>query len=313
MRNKYRVLIILFLVISLPMLVLARAGGGGGGWWWGYSSSSSWTFGSFFTFSIIWIIFTLLVIKNFASKVPALQDWEEPTDESTIRPTEDIAEKIAFVHSKDPHWNEQKFKELVNIGFFKIQNAWCAGDMSSARAFISDGIMRRFTLQLEPYKAKNQHNVLERLSLDRVDILDITTDENYISLKTLINASCVDTLLMQMMDQYLKYITMENSSTGKKSGYGCGRIPYLPRNLRLGCSQINVRTVVQSSRSTPLESATTVERKWQSESSTGSSQRLSSRLASEIIKNCLSGSYLWRRFLISVILFSALIHLTQIA
>ena len=72
----------------------------------------------------------------------------------------DVSEKIQFVHSKDTNWNEQKFKELVNIGFFKIQNAWCAGDMSSARAFISDGIMRRFTLQLEPYLAKNQHNIL---------------------------------------------------------------------------------------------------------------------------------------------------------
>jgi hypothetical protein len=67
--------------------------------------------------------------------------------------------------------------------------------MSPARAFISDGIMRRFTLQLEPYKAKNQHNVLERLSLDRVDILDITTDEKYIYMKTLVNASCVDTVV----------------------------------------------------------------------------------------------------------------------
>jgi predicted lipid-binding transport protein (Tim44 family) len=112
-----------------------------------------------------------------------------------LQPANDVADKIAYIHSKDPNWNEQKFKELVNIWFFKIQNAWCAWDMSSARAFISDGIMRRFTLQLEPYKAKNQHNVLERLSLDRVDILDIHTDEKYIYMKTLINASCVDTVV----------------------------------------------------------------------------------------------------------------------
>ena len=61
---------------------------------------------------------------------------------------EDLGD-ISLLTDKDPNFTEQKFKELVNIGFYKIQNAWSACDMSGARAYISDGVMRRFSTQLE--------------------------------------------------------------------------------------------------------------------------------------------------------------------
>ncbi len=146
------------------------------------------TFGMMWIFIFVFWSVWLQAIRQKKNKKSSRASKEE------IK-SEDIDKKMEYVHSKDPNWTQQRFRELLNVGFFKIQNAWCAGDMSGARAFISDGIMRRFTLQLEPYKAKNQHNVLERLSLDRVDILDITTDEKYIYMKTLINASCVDTVV----------------------------------------------------------------------------------------------------------------------
>ena len=118
----------------------------------------------------------------------------KPIRETTI-PVADTSDQITTLKSLDPLWNEQKFKELVNTAFFKIQNAWCAGDMSSARAFISDGIMKRYTLQLEPYKAKNQHNVLGQLSLDTVDILDVRIDDQFTYLTTLVTATCTDTVV----------------------------------------------------------------------------------------------------------------------
>ncbi len=146
------------------------------------------------TFGIIWIfvfVFWSVWVQAFRQKNNKKSSEASGDDMAA----ENIDNKIQYVNSKDPNWTQQRFKELIGVGFFKIQNAWCAWDMSPARAFISDGIMRRYTLQLEPYKAKNQHNVLERLSLDRVDILDITTDEKYIYMKTLVNASCVDTVV----------------------------------------------------------------------------------------------------------------------
>lgn len=75
-------------------------------------------------------------------------------------PSPNIDEQKTKLQEMDPLWNEQRFKELVHIGFFKIQQAWSDGDMSSARAYISDTILQRFTLQLAPYLAKNQKNVL---------------------------------------------------------------------------------------------------------------------------------------------------------
>jgi predicted lipid-binding transport protein (Tim44 family) len=101
----------------------------------------------------------------------------------------------AVIYENDPLWNKQKFIELVNVGFFKIQNAWCSGEMSGAQEYISDGILRRFNMQLEPYRAKNQKNVLGQLSLDNVQILEIHKDELYTYIATLITATCTDTIV----------------------------------------------------------------------------------------------------------------------
>ena len=102
---------------------------------------------------------------------------------------------FSVLTSKDPLWNEQKFKELVEVGFFKIQNAWSAADMSGARAYVSDGVMRRFGLQLEPYRAQARRNVLGQLSLDAADVVDVRADETYSYITTRVTATCTDTVV----------------------------------------------------------------------------------------------------------------------
>lgn len=134
--------------------------------------------------------------QNRARKNAPLGDFSDMGGESPdVQPSSSLADGIAKLKELDPLWNEQKFKELVNTGFFKIQNAWCVGDMTGARAFVSDGIMRRFTIQLEPYVAKKQRNVLGQLSLDSVELLDVTSDEKYSYVSTLVTATCTDTVV----------------------------------------------------------------------------------------------------------------------
>ncbi len=115
-----------------------------------------------------------------------------PTDTGTSMDVDSQKNKL---HELDPLWDEQKFRELVNIGFFKIQQAWSDSDMSSARAYISDTIMQRFLLQLKPYQLKNQKNVLGQLSLDSIDIINIQIDESHTHITTLIQATCTDTII----------------------------------------------------------------------------------------------------------------------
>lgn len=225
---------VLAALLCVPTLALARAGGGHGGSHSSgssghSSSSSSSSFSSsrsssstsvpcevkfagnptaiaacrkqnnlvfFVVFGIIALVILGYLAQNRTRKNAPLGDLlatdSEPVD---VQPSSGLTEGIAKLKELDPLWNEQKFKELVNTGFFKIQNAWCAGDMAGARAFVSDGIMRRFTTQLEPYVAKKQRNVLGQLSLDSVELLDVTSDEKYSYVSTLVTATCTDTVV----------------------------------------------------------------------------------------------------------------------
>jgi predicted lipid-binding transport protein (Tim44 family) len=71
-----------------------------------------------------------------------------------MTPASNLSEKLSSLKSKDPGFNEQQFLDRTSTGFFKIQNAWCERNMNLARAYISDNVLRRFSLQLEEHKKK---------------------------------------------------------------------------------------------------------------------------------------------------------------
>lgn len=210
-------LIILFLI---PALVFARAGDGHGGEV--IYETDSWSFDSdwgndiTFIFRLIWLIFDpsipifvkLIIIgiivvlflrwsKKWSRAAESLEILEKQAklESQMAYNVPSYAEKKQKFIEFDPMWNEQKFKELANTAFFKIENAWCLGDMTTARMFLSDGVMKRFSLQLEPYISQGQRNILGQLSLDSVDITDIRFDDTYSYITTKITATCTDTVV----------------------------------------------------------------------------------------------------------------------
>lgn len=179
MQKIYKALV-LAAILALPCAAFARAGGGHGGVSSPSSSSSSShsssSFGSSAGFAtgvatgaladdasgaagiviVLLIIGAIVVFVVIRSKSGNLQNIADEIQNLAMKDGIDLSEipegselSMEVLTAKDPNFTEQKFKELVNIAFYKIQNAWSAGDMSSARAFISDGIMKRFSLQLE--------------------------------------------------------------------------------------------------------------------------------------------------------------------
>ena len=54
----------------------------------------------------------------------------------------------------DPNFDEAKFSARVVAAFQRIQDGWCAQDLEPMRAFVSDGILERFALQIAEQKSE---------------------------------------------------------------------------------------------------------------------------------------------------------------
>ena len=89
-------------------------------------------------------------------------DYSDESSEASLpEPAANLNEKITEIKSRDPQFNEQMFEDRVSTAFFKIQEAWCSAEMNLARAFVTDGVLRRFNMQLEEYRKNNTRNKLE--------------------------------------------------------------------------------------------------------------------------------------------------------
>ena len=64
------------------------------------------------------------------------------------------------LRGRDPQLSEQSVVQHVLPMADMLRNAWCAGDMKPARAFVSDGVYGRFQVQLALMKQENRRNVM---------------------------------------------------------------------------------------------------------------------------------------------------------
>ncbi len=62
--------------------------------------------------------------------------------------------------ARDPNLTEQSILDRVRVMSDMLREAWCAGDMRPARAFVSDGIYSRYRVQLELMKQEGTRNVM---------------------------------------------------------------------------------------------------------------------------------------------------------
>lgn len=77
------------------------------------------------------------------------------------------AQALALLKERDPAFDEAAFLARAETAFGKIQSAWCAQDLSSVRAFISDGIAERFDLQFREQKLLGYRNQLDNIRIIR--------------------------------------------------------------------------------------------------------------------------------------------------
>lgn len=225
---KFKSILVFFLTLSLLFCqcfwVLGRAGGGhssrsssshssssssfSGSGTHSYSSGSSYSNsgnyhsggGSSSGSSVIIIIIIVIIIVVIANQKKRKGNTGETSDDTTgyssdaprVERAPDLSEKLQRLALKDSGFNRQVFEDKVATSFFEIQRAWSKRDMNPARSFISDTVFHRFSIQLEEYASKNWFNQMEELSLDKVEMLDVQSDERYDIIDVWITATARD-------------------------------------------------------------------------------------------------------------------------
>jgi hypothetical protein len=93
---------------------------------------------------------------------------------------------------RDPAFSPDLFYKRVGTAFVKIQEAWSAQNVATVRAFISDGVHERFEIQFSQQQAEGYRDRMERVNLEHIALMHLTSDHVFDSATVRIDASALD-------------------------------------------------------------------------------------------------------------------------
>ncbi|MCX5816789.1 MAG: Tim44 domain-containing protein [Proteobacteria bacterium] len=175
--------------------------GGGGGW----GGGGGFGFGDIIILLVIAGIAYFIYKKYRARKAEEMQmsaagagyspsyTYSEPAPESAYEPApqqgDPVSQGLRHITEMDPSFDDNKFKELAEDNFFKIQSGWTKRDLSSIRNLLTPQMLNTFQTDINNYIANKQINRLENIAMRQVEIVDAVQDqgEEYITVKFLAN------------------------------------------------------------------------------------------------------------------------------
>jgi predicted lipid-binding transport protein (Tim44 family) len=178
--------------------------GGGGGW----GGGGGFGFGDLIILLIIAGIIYFVVKRYRARKQEMLMStagagyasspsygYNEAGPEQSYEPAsqgDTVSQGLRYIKDMDSSFNENRFKELVEDMFFKIQSAWTKRDINVVRDLLAPQMLNTFQSDINAYIANKQFNRLENIAVRQVEIVDAAQDqgEEYITVKFL--ASLLD-------------------------------------------------------------------------------------------------------------------------
>ncbi|MDD5304056.1 MAG: TIM44-like domain-containing protein [Elusimicrobia bacterium] len=155
------------------------------------------------------------------------------------------ASELARLRARDPAFDEREFLRRAGAAFLKIQEAWSAGDMSSARAFISDGVRERFERQLAGLKARGLRNLMEAVEVRDKELLACRSDKHFDELWVRVAAAASDRMVdasgatvsgspgRQEFEEVWSFLRRPGAKTLKGSGVIEGSCPSCGSSLPL--------------------------------------------------------------------------------
>lgn len=170
MKKRIKIVISLFLIMSLcTTMCYARVGGGGssggGSSSGGSSSSSSSSSGSHShaqsnsNSNPIVTIFQYImfsIVAGFSAIVFRFRLKKAKRNSKKL---------MDLLDDKDAMWKYKKIQKQVETAYYKIQKAWGDQDMTQAKDWIEEEYYQTLQTKIEWMKIRNQKNVLKKISL----------------------------------------------------------------------------------------------------------------------------------------------------
>ncbi len=205
-------LVVCTFVCLLPLDVFARAGGGGGysgggggggGFSGGGGGSGGGDGGGELIVFVIWlctehpIIGIPLVIGAIALFCYLGHRSNEGRRDGVIRRGGMVMgelkrrQTVDSLREDDPAFDEQQFYNRLSQAFAQIQDAWSQQDLASVRAFVSDGIYERFSLQFMEQRDFGYRPRVSDVVIHQMLLAQVNSDEFFHQATVRIKASCV--------------------------------------------------------------------------------------------------------------------------
>jgi predicted lipid-binding transport protein (Tim44 family) len=103
-----------------------------------------------------------------------------------------VDEGIAGLHTADPSFSMPAFQARVQTAFLALQDAWCRQNLDAGRAFLSPGAYFTWRAQLETLAAEGRRNVMENLSVQRIDPVQIVHGRVFDDITVRVSAAAAD-------------------------------------------------------------------------------------------------------------------------
>lgn len=194
---------------------------------------------------LAFLIFIFLLIRNLDRR-PGIRLARAIVPGGNVHHELLIEVPVDALLKRDPAFNPDAFKKRVSSAFLKIQDAWSRQNMAPARAFVSDGVMERFTLLLDMQKAQGFCNRMERVKVLQSGIVYAETGAHFDAVHVSIRASAVDRYFSlndgrvlrgskkpQQFTEVWSFIRRPGVQTLKKPGLIEGRCPQCGASLEV--------------------------------------------------------------------------------
>jgi hypothetical protein len=99
---------------------------------------------------------------------------------------------VGAIQSRDPAFSLDAFTQRVSAAFLAVQDGWSRQDMGPARAFVSDGVMERFAIQLAMQKDEGFRNSMEQVQVLSAQAVELESDPHFDTIHVQFRASAVD-------------------------------------------------------------------------------------------------------------------------
>ncbi len=162
MRKRNFFILILFILLSLPTPVYARAGGGGGSSGGagsgssGHSSSSHRSTGPYSPIVNVIQTGAFCLFASAGSIIFSVNLYKKKKKSQNL---------LKEIDDSDQSWNQDSLNHHIEETYYSVQQAWSKKDLSTLQKYLSPQLYERWLIKLNFMDLRHEENVLKNIKL----------------------------------------------------------------------------------------------------------------------------------------------------